>query len=205
MVLSKTTVKETPAWLWKFPMFSGETSILRSKVFLRPMHWKWYAALYDFHMFMCFNYMICYARLLSMACRNPLRREIEAPNWLAAIVKDCRIALASMGFILVFKLYRWNWTAWRSCCCCFEWVYSMELLCHAQSLELEAILYSPGNWQSSWKNKGLEIGKNGSLLTWLSVSTCVFARHHMQGLPAHCSRAFPRAPNNMRGAGELLG
>ena len=27
----------------------------------------------------------------------------------------------------------------------------------------------------------------------------------MQGLPAHCSRAFPRAPNNMRGAGELLG
>lgn len=88
---------------------------------------------------------ICYARLLSMALRSPLRRVIAIQNWPAAIVKDFWIALASMGYIiLVFKLYRWNWTDERSCCCCFESVYFMARLCHAQYLELEATLILSG-------------------------------------------------------------
>lgn len=43
MVLSKKT-----------GMFSGEASILRVKVCLRPMHWKWYAASSEFDVFLFF-------------------------------------------------------------------------------------------------------------------------------------------------------
>ena len=49
---------------------------------------------------------ICYARLLSMARRNPLRRVIAVQNWwIVAIAKDFQIALASMGYIIGLSLF----------------------------------------------------------------------------------------------------
>ena len=109
---------------WNSCMFSGETSILRVKVFLRPMHWKWYAASSEFDVFLFF---LRYVMLDSFQWPVGIRWE----EWLPFKIDESQLlwrTSESYGvyrFILVFKLYRWNWTDWRSCCCCFESVYSM--------------------------------------------------------------------------------
>lgn len=58
---------------------------------VRGLIWIWCVSIFS---------TICYARLLPMAHRNPLRRVIAVQNWwIVAIAKDFQIALASMGYI----------------------------------------------------------------------------------------------------------